>query len=533
MGIAELNRQDDLNLGLAEIFHQYSLGSKEDGWVYYLRIRRRRDKIIKYTPDKDLNNDDFFSVSGNFEDHQAQIPGRHSAHLASLYSYPNLNTLRAALRVEERSWAKLLNFEPTYRYSSRRKARVTDFLLEDAPEPDPTLPQINLVLLIAEQEMAKRSKVRALLTETNRPKVPQTGQTTETVVALPSQQPSSSRANKRARTSQTEQRLVDEDETILPPSPQPSPQPEYSDRADSSKWAPSLTFQNRDIQETDSVVAEKDHLMAFNLAKSVCLPKDMEHHNKQLNTELKAIQSSTKSMILAIQKNNIAHKKVLELRKTTRQAMADAEAKTAELEQAKKQIAELQSENGRLTGLVSSAEAEKQKIAATVKDKYLRELAKLEGKKKAEIAELEKKLEGAESRGFKEGEALYIQQCEAAKDLFFKCGWRGAVEQLGSGPDTEVYNAPQYFIPDSLAEYAADLQKQFLEESDDEENEQTETSAVNEQTNDQSARLELTAEDFATETVLPIETGLQIETTLTSDTGVPIDVDADLENLFN
>ncbi|GMP39559.1 hypothetical protein CsSME_00010349 [Camellia sinensis var. sinensis] len=214
MGIAELNRQAGLNLGLAEIFHQYSLRSKEDGWVYYLRIRRRREKIIKYTPDKDLNDDDFFWVSGNFEDHQTQIPGRrinwkkgtpNSAHLASLYSYPNLNTLCAALRVEQRSWAKLLNFEPTYRYSGRRKARVTDFLLEDAPEPDPTLPQINLVPLTAKQEMAKRSRVRALLTETNRPEVPQTGQTTETVVALPSQQPSSSRANKRARTSQTEQ----------------------------------------------------------------------------------------------------------------------------------------------------------------------------------------------------------------------------------------------------------------------------------------------------------------------------------------
>ncbi|GMP46251.1 hypothetical protein CsSME_00014479 [Camellia sinensis var. sinensis] len=148
--------------------------------------------------------------------------------------------------------------------------------------------------------MAKRNRVRALLTETNRPEVPQTGQTTETVVALPSQQPSSSRANKHARTSQIEQRLVDEDETILPPSHQPSPQPEYSDRADSFKWAPSLTFQNRDIQETDSVVAKKDHLMAFNLAKSVCLPKDMEHHNRQLNTKLKAIRSSTKSIILSL-----------------------------------------------------------------------------------------------------------------------------------------------------------------------------------------------------------------------------------------
>ena len=76
MGIAELNRQAGLNLGLAEIFHQYSIGSKEDGWVYYLRIRNRREKIIKHTQNKDLNDDDFLSVSGNFEDHQAQIPGR-------------------------------------------------------------------------------------------------------------------------------------------------------------------------------------------------------------------------------------------------------------------------------------------------------------------------------------------------------------------------------------------------------------------------------------------------------------------------
>lgn len=219
-----------------------------------------------------------------------------SAHLQSLYSYLNLNTLRAALRYPERNWAKLLNFEPTYRYSSRRKARVTDFLLKASPEPDPNLPQINLVPLTAEEEMAKRNRVRALLTETNRVEIPPLNQTQETVVALPSQQPSSSRPSKRARTTQAEQRLVDEDESILPPSPPPSPQPERSDRASSSKWAPKMTFQNRDIQDTDSVVAEKDHMMAFNLARSVCLPADMEHH--QHLTELRAIRSATKSMML-------------------------------------------------------------------------------------------------------------------------------------------------------------------------------------------------------------------------------------------
>ena len=75
MGIDALNHQTGLNLGLAEILHQYSIGSKNQGWCYYLRIRRGREKIIKHTPDKDLNDDDFFWVSGNYEDHQAQIPG--------------------------------------------------------------------------------------------------------------------------------------------------------------------------------------------------------------------------------------------------------------------------------------------------------------------------------------------------------------------------------------------------------------------------------------------------------------------------
>ena len=130
--------------------------------------------------------------------------------------------------------------QPTYRYSGRRKARVTDFLLEEAPEPDPTLPEIRLIPLTAEEEMAKKNRVRALLTETNRPEVPPPSQTQPAVVALPSQQPSSSRPSKRARSTPTEQQLVDEDESILPLSPQPILQPGQSDRADSSKWAPYL-----------------------------------------------------------------------------------------------------------------------------------------------------------------------------------------------------------------------------------------------------------------------------------------------------
>ena len=148
--------------------------------------------------------------------------------------------------------------------------------------------------------MAKKRAVRALLTETNPTEVPPASQTQETVVALPSQQPSSSRPKKRAQTTHTEQRLDDEDEIVVPqttlPSPPQSPQPEGSNRATFSKLAPKITFQNRAITDSDSVVAKNDHLMAFNLAKGVCLPADMRHHNHLI--ELKALRSSTKSMVL-------------------------------------------------------------------------------------------------------------------------------------------------------------------------------------------------------------------------------------------
>lgn len=102
--------------------------------------------------------------------------------------------------------------------------------------------------------------------------------------------------------------------------------------------------------------------------------------------------------------------------------MAEANAKMAELKEHRQKTAELEAEVTRLTGLVTSAEADKQRALTVMKDKYLRELVKLEGKKDAKIAELKKKADDANAEGFKEWEALYMQQCEAAKDLFFKCG---------------------------------------------------------------------------------------------------------------
>ncbi|XP_028084235.1 uncharacterized protein LOC114285396 [Camellia sinensis] len=310
--------------------------------------------------------------------------------------------------------------------------------------------------------MAKKRAVRTLITETNQGEVPQAGQTQGAMVALPTAQPSSSRPSKRARTSTTEPRLVDKDETLLPQTTPPSPQPERSDRASSSEWIPKITYNNHAITSIDSVVANKDHKLTFNLAKSMCLPSDMEHHDHL--TELKAIRSATKSMVLAMQKNHISHKRVLELRKIAQLAVANANAKTVELNEAKQKIAELESDNARLTELVNAVEADKQKALAELKDRYLHELTKLEKKKDAEIAELKKSADDAEDHSYREGEATYILQCEAAKDIFFKCGWKAAMSKLGYGQETEVFqNPPPHFIPSYMADYANAIQQKLLQ----------------------------------------------------------------------
>ena len=153
---------------------------------------------------------------------------------------------------------------------------------------------------------------------------------------------------------------------------------------------------------------------------------------------------------------------------------------------------------------------------------------------------MKKKSADSEMKGFTAGEAAYIQQCEAAKDLFFKCGWRSAAEQLDYGPETEIYNAPQYYIPASLVEYAADLQKQFLEASDDddEENAPTATPVDNVPAN-QSLRVEPVVEDLTieqpAETELQAETELPIQTVIPSETGLRVDaeLDAEIDDLFS
>ncbi|GMP92031.1 hypothetical protein CsSME_00042432 [Camellia sinensis var. sinensis] len=193
----------------------------------------------------------------------------------------------------------------------------------------------------------------------------------------------------------------------------------------------------------------------------------MEKH--EYLTELKAVWSATKSMVLAVQKGHVAHQCVIELRKIARAAIAYMNVKEAELKAQKTSLAELSAEKEKLVELVCVAEVEKQKAPTEKKDRYLRELAKIEKKKNAEIKELQKKMEDAEDRGFKEGEETYIQQCEAAKDIFSKCGWKAAIEKLGQAHDSKVFLNPlPYFIPSHMTEYTDAVQQKFFQGEEEE-----------------------------------------------------------------
>ncbi|GMP96032.1 hypothetical protein CsSME_00044852 [Camellia sinensis var. sinensis] len=193
--------------------------------------------------------------------------------------------------------------------------------------------------------------------------------------------------------------------------------------------------------------------------------------------------------------------------------MAGANTKTAELNQVKQKMTELESENARLTKLVNTAEADKQKALAERKDRYLRELAKLERKKDAEIAKLKKNMQDAEDRSYKEGEATYVLQCEVAKDIFFKCGWKAVVAKL--------------------TDYANAIQQKLLQEGEEKAGSPNPNNALSVNNyrglqTSQTAQVEPPVSDMVED--VPV-------TDLLAGTGLPsgearVDLDANLDDLF-
>lgn len=235
-----------------------------------------------------------------------------SKHLAEDHYRANQEAIRVILRhpTEEMESSKLLGFEQTYHYQAQRKSRVTDFLRAPSPEPDANLPPIRLVPLTAKQEMAKIRAIKSMIireeTETQQPKATGrtssalAGQTEGAVLALASEQPIG-RSKKRPRKEQTGQHLVDEDSTehastelgdqteqqISGPSQRPSASP---------VWSLEFKYNGRAVSEADSVYAEKDYSLDFNMTKGLILLADIKKHDELF--DLKVLHSAAKSIVL-------------------------------------------------------------------------------------------------------------------------------------------------------------------------------------------------------------------------------------------
>ncbi|THG13844.1 hypothetical protein TEA_014322 [Camellia sinensis var. sinensis] len=381
-GIHELNNRLGTNLGLAEILRQYTLGHTGDGLAYYLKIKPGKKKIVTGTPDKDLHDDDFFWVSGNYE--TTDVPGWFISKnfsdtsieaLQANYHYPNEAAIRTVLRYRNRDCHELLGYVPTYRYSAPCRSKVTDFLCAPSPPPNPTLPDVPFIRLTEAKEMAKRSRIKNLITATSTelPSIPTrtaaAGQSSETVVALAS--PAAGQASKDNRQARKRPRadpsvkLVAELNTEQPAvTTDPTP-----------TWRPQLKHRGKEIPATASVKGDKEHLLAFDLTKALLLPSDVVGNDHVPDTWL--VKSSVKSMTRAIQKQHLVLERIHRLRQKATDSANQVEQLHAELGRSKASLQMANSDNSRLLGQLGTAEKERDALRAeleTLKESNKKEL---------------------------------------------------------------------------------------------------------------------------------------------------------------
>ncbi|GMP82669.1 hypothetical protein CsSME_00036875 [Camellia sinensis var. sinensis] len=145
-------------------------------------------------------------------------------------------------------------------------------------------------------EEDESQKLEAVMGTSSTPAVQQEG----AVLALASEQPAG-RSKKRPRNEQTGPCLADEDSTdrVSTELGNQTEQP----RTGKSKgqappiWAPEFKYQGRAVSAEDSVYAEKDYSLGFNLTKGLILPADMKKHDEL--SDLKVLRSAAKSIVLS------------------------------------------------------------------------------------------------------------------------------------------------------------------------------------------------------------------------------------------
>ncbi|XP_028108809.1 uncharacterized protein LOC114307616 [Camellia sinensis] len=144
------------------------------------------------------------------------------------------------------------------------------------------------------------------------------------------------------------------------------------------------------------------------MTKGLILPADMKKHDEL--SDLKVLRSAAKSIVLAGQKNYLAHERMIAVRQSLRDAIAENKAQKAEIAKLKAAQEAVAAERDILSQKVDRADADKQRAVKSAKARYLAELRKL---RDAHKAEKDKAVDDAEDRGYAQGEKTYERQAYA------------------------------------------------------------------------------------------------------------------------
>ncbi|XP_028090563.1 tropomyosin-like [Camellia sinensis] len=128
-------------------------------------------------------------------------------------------------------------------------------------------------------------------------------------------------------------------------------------------------------------------------------------------SDLKVLCSAAKSIVLAAQKNYLAHDRMIKVRQSLREAIAENKAQKAEIAKLKAAQGAVAAERDILSQKVDRANEDKQRAVQSTKARYLAELRKLCDANKVAM---DKAIEDTEDRGYAQGEKTYERQAYAS-----------------------------------------------------------------------------------------------------------------------
>ncbi|GMP43128.1 hypothetical protein CsSME_00015628 [Camellia sinensis var. sinensis] len=463
-GVSVLNDLLDLDLGIWDILHCYSLCRNKGGKNYYVKVRSLDLQLVTELPDNDKHCSDFLQVGGNWEfaaeevGRSKRVP-RENGHPGSkkLKRRPEKEhprDIKVALRYEDRSASHLLNYVRTYRHVLQRKPKVNNFSrdsleIETEEQVGQTAGASSSAVVCSSSgslsrgyspspdlasEMARRQKLNldALVF----------GSDDEDLLAV-------STVDTRVSSPPMERSKGGKKDVVVPPPPVATlalPADRASKRKRSKgkevaggsheqgsveEWVPPLEHNGRAITTSDSTIYSSD--LAFDLSKTLLLPLDMAEQN--ISSDV-LIKGSVQMLTACIQRMHIMderrHREEQEKVKTINM-LADADMS---LKAAGEDIKKMEDAKKKAEALMFMAE--RRAVDADVALKSLK-------------ANYQRMVDEAEQRGYDEAEKTYSEEILKLRDKIFTKGWTGALRAAKVEEDSLLYDIDDIPVPSKTA----------------------------------------------------------------------------------